>query len=114
MNSQARVILETPLTDRVKALSAEPVIEDLSAISMAALQQKTVSLGSIDPPLHALSKHWFKPALVVLSLGVCLLITSAPLHLSYLCRYARPPASSSRTAIRCAVCRSTSARLSTD
>lgn len=84
MNSQARVILETPLTDRVKALSAEPVIEDLSAISMAALQQKTVSLGSIDPPLHALSKHWFKPALVVLSLGVCLLITSAPLHLSYL------------------------------
>jgi putative colanic acid biosysnthesis UDP-glucose lipid carrier transferase len=84
LNSQARVILETPLTDRIMALSAEPAIEDTCAVSKAALQQKTVSLGNIDPPLHALMKRWFKPALVVLSLGLCLLITSPRLHLSYL------------------------------
>jgi putative colanic acid biosysnthesis UDP-glucose lipid carrier transferase len=61
--SQARVILEAPLTDTLD--------DDVSALSSASVGQKTVRLGTIEPPFHALLKYWSKPAVVAFALLIC-------------------------------------------
>jgi putative colanic acid biosysnthesis UDP-glucose lipid carrier transferase len=79
--SQARVLLDAPLNSN-DVLRVEPKLDDVSAISSASVGQKTVTLGTIDPPLHALLKHWSKPAVVALALIVSMLASATPAHLS--------------------------------
>ena len=40
----------------------------VSALSSAALHQKTVQLGTVEPPILALLKHWSKPLVLVIAL----------------------------------------------
>jgi putative colanic acid biosynthesis UDP-glucose lipid carrier transferase len=57
--------------------------DDLSAIASHPTAQKAVPLGTIDPPLHALFKHWSKPAASTLALIVCMLAYEQPLTPAY-------------------------------
>jgi putative colanic acid biosysnthesis UDP-glucose lipid carrier transferase len=76
--SQARVILEAPLTNTIDELRPLPQLdEDVSALSSSSVGQKTVTLGTLEPPFHTLLKHWSKPAVVAAALAVCVLACSA-------------------------------------
>jgi putative colanic acid biosysnthesis UDP-glucose lipid carrier transferase len=55
----------------------------LSAISSASTHQKTVQLGTVEPPVLALLKHWSKPAVVVAALLLAILLTSQPITPAY-------------------------------
>jgi putative colanic acid biosynthesis UDP-glucose lipid carrier transferase len=58
-------------------LRPEPQLEDLSALSSSTVGQKTVTLGTLEPPFHTLLKHWSKPAVVALALGICVLVCAS-------------------------------------
>jgi putative colanic acid biosynthesis UDP-glucose lipid carrier transferase len=76
---QARVILDAPLTNDIEALRVKPQLDaDLSALSSSSVGQKVFTLGTIDPPIHALLKNWSKPAVVAFALLVCILIVPQP------------------------------------
>jgi putative colanic acid biosynthesis UDP-glucose lipid carrier transferase len=51
----------------------------ISALSDASVHQKTVQLGTVEPPFLALLKHWSKPAVVAVSLLLVMLFTSQPI-----------------------------------
>jgi len=70
--SQARVILDTPLTSAIDALRVDTQLDDVSALSSAPVGQKIVTLGTIEPPFHALLRNWSKPAVVALALLICM------------------------------------------
>ncbi len=52
----------------------------VSALPSASIHQKNVQLGTVDSPVLALWKHWSKPASVVISLLLAVLITKPALH----------------------------------
>jgi len=51
----------------------------VSAFSNTPVHQKSVQLGTIEPPLRALIKHWSKPAAVALTFITCVFAFSQPL-----------------------------------
>jgi putative colanic acid biosynthesis UDP-glucose lipid carrier transferase len=51
----------------------------VSALSSAALHQKTVQLGTVEPPVLALLKHWSKPLVLVIALLCAALFTAQTL-----------------------------------
>jgi len=51
----------------------------VSALSSAALHQKTVQLGTVEPPVLALLKHWSKPLVLVIALLCAALFTAQAL-----------------------------------
>jgi putative colanic acid biosynthesis UDP-glucose lipid carrier transferase len=55
----------------------------VSAFASTPVGQKSVQLGTIEPPFQALFKHWSKPAAVACALGVCVVVFSQPLTLAY-------------------------------
>jgi len=55
----------------------------VSALASHPTAQKTVQLGTIDPPLHALFKHWSKPAACALALLFSMLAYSQPWSFAY-------------------------------
>ena len=62
---EAGVAVDTALADTVAAAPVRaPPRAHLSAIPSAAAQQKTVQLGTLEPPTLALLRHWLKPAVV--------------------------------------------------
>ena len=52
----------------------------VSALPSASIHQKNVQLGTVESPVLALWKHWSKPASVVISLLLAVMITSPPIH----------------------------------
>lgn len=78
MVSQARVVLESPLANSVDEIRVAATVEDVSAMSSAAVGQKRVTLGTLDSPLHALIKHWSKPAVVAIALALCVAFCAEP------------------------------------
>ena len=77
--NQARVILDASLTKAMDALRAPTRLDDdVSALSSASVGQKAVTLGTLDPPFHALLKYWSKPAVVALALLICVLLSGRP------------------------------------
>ena len=56
---------------------------NISALSSASVHQKTVQLGTVEPPVLALLKHWSKPAVVVVALFIAILFTSQPITPAY-------------------------------
>ena len=52
----------------------------VSALPSASIHQKNVQLGTVDSPVLALWKHWSKPASVLISLLLAVLITKPALH----------------------------------
>ena len=55
----------------------------VSAISGASVHQKTVQLGTEEPPVLALLKHWSKPVVIVVALFMAILFTSQPITPAY-------------------------------
>jgi putative colanic acid biosynthesis UDP-glucose lipid carrier transferase len=55
----------------------------VSAFASTPVHQKSVRLGTIEPPLQALFKYWSKPAAVAVALIVCGFAFSQPLTLPY-------------------------------
>jgi FlaA1/EpsC-like NDP-sugar epimerase len=51
----------------------------VSALSSASVRRKTVQLGSLDPPVLAVLRHWSKPLMLVVALVIALLFTSQPI-----------------------------------
>ena len=83
--SEARVLLDAPLPNTIADLRREPQLEeDLSALSSSSLGQKVVTLGTIEPPLHTLLKHWSKPSVVAFALLICVLVCAPAATLSEL------------------------------
>jgi putative colanic acid biosysnthesis UDP-glucose lipid carrier transferase len=83
--SQARVMLDASLPNAIEAVRPKPQFEeDLSALSSSSLGQKAVTLGTLEPPLHTLLKHWSKPAVVALALAACVLVCAPAATLSEL------------------------------
>ena len=54
----------------------------ISALASASVHQKIVQLGTVEPPVLALLKHWSKPAVVV-ALFIAILLTSQPITPAY-------------------------------
>jgi putative colanic acid biosynthesis UDP-glucose lipid carrier transferase len=50
----------------------------VSALASAPAHQKIVQLGTIEPAIAALLKHWLKPAVVALALFACVLLSPQP------------------------------------
>ena len=72
--------VEAPL---LQFQSRVPSRASVSAISSASAHQKTVKLGTVEPPVLALLKHWSKPAVVVVALLTAILFTSQPITPAY-------------------------------
>ena len=72
---QNRLSDDGPLADSIEL----PVVKIRSTARVSALSdtsvQKTVQLGTVDPPFLALLKHWAKPAVVVMSLFIAIQLT---------------------------------------
>jgi putative colanic acid biosynthesis UDP-glucose lipid carrier transferase len=76
--SQARVLLDATVANAIDSLRVSPRLDnDVSALSSSSVGQKTVTLGTIEPPIHALLKDWSKPAVVALALLICVLFFPA-------------------------------------
>jgi putative colanic acid biosynthesis UDP-glucose lipid carrier transferase len=50
----------------------------VSALASAPAHQQIVQLGTIEPAIPALLKHWLKPAVVALALFACVLLSPQP------------------------------------
>jgi putative colanic acid biosysnthesis UDP-glucose lipid carrier transferase len=73
---EAGVAVDTALADSVAASAVRvPSRAHLSAIPSAAVQQKTVQLGTLEPPTLALLRHWSKPAVVAATFLFCALFS---------------------------------------
>ncbi|HEX2790823.1 MAG TPA: undecaprenyl-phosphate glucose phosphotransferase [Steroidobacteraceae bacterium] len=73
---QARVIDDGPLAAAIEGPAGRiHSFNKISALSGAAVDQKTVRLGTLEPPLLALLKHWSKPAVVAGALLLCMLFS---------------------------------------
>src|ERR1019366_2606497 len=70
VDGPSAVGVEAPL---LQFQSRVPSRASVSAISSASAHQKTVKLGTVEPPVLALLKHWSKPAVVALALLLCVL-----------------------------------------
>jgi putative colanic acid biosynthesis UDP-glucose lipid carrier transferase len=73
---QAGLIDDGPVADAIE----EPPgrirpFSNLSALTTATVHQKTVRLGTLEPPLLALLKHWSKPAVVAGALLLCIVFS---------------------------------------
>ena len=55
----------------------------VSAFASTPVDQKSVQLGTIDPPVQALFKYWSKPAAGAFALIVCVFAFSQPFTLAY-------------------------------
>jgi putative colanic acid biosynthesis UDP-glucose lipid carrier transferase len=55
----------------------------ISALASAPAHQQIVELGTVELPILALLKHWFKPAVVALVLFGCVLLSPKPGGLRY-------------------------------
>jgi putative colanic acid biosynthesis UDP-glucose lipid carrier transferase len=80
---EAGVAVDTALANSVAASPVRvPPRANLSPIPSAALQQKTVQLGTLEPPTLALLRHWSKPVVVAASFVFCALFSSQGLNLT--------------------------------
>jgi len=76
---QARLNHETlAATEQTLALNIQAGA-NVSAFSSASVRQKTVQLGTVEPPVLALLKHWSKPLVLVLALLLAVLFTAQAL-----------------------------------
>jgi putative colanic acid biosynthesis UDP-glucose lipid carrier transferase len=76
---QARLIADGPLADADEAPPTPIQLSThVSALSSAPVHQKTVPLGTVEPPTLALLKHWFKPAIVAFGLSSCVMFSPHP------------------------------------
>jgi putative colanic acid biosynthesis UDP-glucose lipid carrier transferase len=74
---QASVILDDPVIAPIGNPPASVrALHKISALASATVHQKAVRLGTLEPPLLALLKHWSKPAVVVGTLLICILFSS--------------------------------------
>jgi putative colanic acid biosynthesis UDP-glucose lipid carrier transferase len=74
---QASVVVDTPATDVVEPPPSQiRAFNNISAFSSTTVRQKAVRLGTLEPPLLALLKHWSKPAVVAGALAICILFSS--------------------------------------
>src|ERR1039458_5242387 len=80
VDGPSAVGVEAPL---LQFQSRVPSRASVSAISSASAHQKTVKLGTVEPPVLALLKHWSKPAVVVVALLTAILFTSQPITPAY-------------------------------
>jgi len=80
---QTRLSDDGPLADGIEI----PLVKIRSGAGVSALSdasvQRTVQLGTVDPPFLALLKHWAKPAVVVVALFIAILLTSQPIALAH-------------------------------
>jgi putative colanic acid biosynthesis UDP-glucose lipid carrier transferase len=64
-----------------------PVVKIRSSAGVSALSdasvQRTVQLGTVEPPFLALLKYWAKPAVVAIALLIAILLTSQPITLAH-------------------------------
>jgi putative colanic acid biosynthesis UDP-glucose lipid carrier transferase len=74
---QASVIVDDPVVDVAdKSPDRGRASNDVSALADATVRQKTIEFGTLEPPLLALLKHWSKPAVVTLTLLICVMLSS--------------------------------------
>ena len=76
---QASVIVDVPAPEVVEGPPGQTrAFNNISAFPGTTVRQKAVQLGTLEPPLLALLKHWSKPAVVAGALAICILFSSEP------------------------------------
>lgn len=73
---QAGMIDDGPVADAIEERPGRiRPFSKISAFTSVTVHQKTVRLGTLEPPLLALLKHWSKPAVVVAALLICIVFS---------------------------------------
>src|SRR5579871_3500024 len=81
---QVRLTEGVPLTEGLEVPALRLATRaSVSALPNASVHQKTVQLGTVDPPVLALLKHWSKAVVVIIALLLAVIVTAQPLTPAY-------------------------------
>jgi putative colanic acid biosysnthesis UDP-glucose lipid carrier transferase len=73
---QASVIVGAPVADVAEQPTGQVrAFNNISALPDTPVGQKAVPLGTLEPPILALLKHWSKPAVVASALVICIVLS---------------------------------------